>query len=248
MNQIKFLTTKNLFLFLFTFSILPMMNGQSPWTVGTNQITYNGGNVGIGLAIPTEKFHIKGTGSVYGLIKSTNSNSYWVADSGNHGCGLIMKRDDVVKTYVYWSSSQAGGSGFGIFTGGKNLFQIKDNGNVIVGDGSTTEAPPAGFRLSVDKGIITKQVKVCLDASSWCDYVFDKDYPRNSIAYVENFINENKHLPNVPSAEEVEEEGINLGEMDATLLRQIEEIWLHVIELKKENEALKKEIEQLKKG
>jgi len=248
MNPSKFLTIKMLFTFLVTFSISSIMNGQTDWSIGTNKITYNGGKVGIGLTDPIEKFHIKGIGSTYGLIKSTNSNSYWVADSGNHGCGLIMRRNEAVKTYVYWSSSQAGGSGFGIYTGGQNLFQIKDNGNIILGNGNTTEAPPAGYRLSVDKGIVTKQVKVCLDASSWCDYVFDKEYPRNSLTYVENFINKNKHLPNVPSAEEVQEEGINLGQMDATLLRQIEEIWLHVIDLKKENEALKKEIEELKKG
>ena len=61
----------------------------------------------------------------------------------------------------------------------------------------------------------------------------------------EEFVKENKHLPNVPSAQEVSENGIDLIEMDITLLRQVEELWLHVMELKKENETLKNQIKNL---
>jgi len=60
-------------------------------------------------------------------------------------------------------------------------------------------------------------------------------------------VKKNKHLPNVPSADEVVENGINLGEMDATLLRQIEELWLHTIELNNEKENLEKTIDKLVK-
>jgi len=123
---------------------------------------------------------------------------------------------------------------------------IKPNGKVIIGGGSTAD-PGDGFRLAVAEGIQTQQLRVCASANDWCDYVFEKEYERNSIEKVETFIKENKHLPNVPSAQEVEEQGINVAEMDATLLRQIEELWLHVIDLKKENETLKAELEALKK-
>jgi len=64
---------------------------------------------------------------------------------------------------------------------------------------------------------------------------------------VESFIKENNHLPDVPSEAEVLEEGINLGQMDALLLKKIEELTLYVIELKKENEIIKTEISKLKK-
>ena len=58
------------------------------------------------------------------------------------------------------------------------------------------------------------------------------------------FVKENKHLPGVPSANEVEKDGLNLGEMDALLLQKIEELTLHMIELKKENESLRKSIKK----
>jgi len=120
---------------------------------------------------------------------------------------------------------------------------LDGNGKMTIGTSVAT--PPTGFRLAVQDGIITQQVKVCASASAWCDYVFDENYDRNSLDYIDAFVKKNKHLPNVPSAKEVEENGINIAEMDATLLRQIEELWLHVIDLKKENESLKKELEKV---
>ena len=69
------------------------------------------------------------------------------------------------------------------------------------------------------------------------------------IKEVETFVQQNKHLPDIPSAEEFKEHGVGLGEMDDMLLRKVEELTLYVIELKKENEELKakdKEIDELK--
>ena len=65
---------------------------------------------------------------------------------------------------------------------------------------------------------------------------------------MEDFITENGHLPDIPSAKEVEENGISLGDMDAKLLQKIEELTLYVIELKKENEVLKIENENMKES
>lgn len=95
------------------------------------------------------------------------------------------------------------------------------------------------YELFVKKGIRTQKVKVDLAAGVWADYVFEKDYDLKSLEEVEAFINENGHLPNVLSAEEVKNEGLNLGEMDAKLLEKIEELTLYVIELKKEINELK---------
>jgi len=64
---------------------------------------------------------------------------------------------------------------------------------------------------------------------------------------VARFIEENQHLPNVPSADEVATEGIDVAKMDATLLRQIEELWLHLIELKEENKELQSRLQKLEK-
>lgn len=67
----------------------------------------------------------------------------------------------------------------------------------------------------------------------WPDYVFEKEYKKYSLYELENFIEKNSHLPNVPNAKEVEENGINLAEMDAILLKKIEELTLYTIEQQK---------------
>lgn len=81
--------------------------------------------------------------------------------------------------------------------------------------------------------------------TSWPDYVFDENYKLNDLEKVADFVKENNHLPGVPSAAEVEKEGINVAEMDAVLLKKIEELTLYLIELKKENQIMKAEIEKL---
>jgi hypothetical protein len=65
---------------------------------------------------------------------------------------------------------------------------------------------------------------------------------------VEEFVNANKHLPEVPSAQEVSDNGIDVASMDAKLMQKIEELTLYIIDLKKDNEHMKKEIEGLKKS
>lgn len=84
-----------------------------------------------------------------------------------------------------------------------------------------------------------KEVKVTL--TGWPDYVFGEDYKLMSLGETEQYIKENGHLPGVPSAQEVEEEGLSLGEMNARLMQKVEELTLHVIELQKQIDELKKE-------
>jgi hypothetical protein len=79
------------------------------------------------------------------------------------------------------------------------------------------------------------------------DYVFNDDYKLFSLAEIKTYIDKNKHLPEVLSAKEMEANGVNLGEMNMLLLKKIEELTLFVIELKKNDEILRKEIETVKK-
>jgi hypothetical protein len=74
----------------------------------------------------------------------------------------------------------------------------------------------------------------------WADYVFDKKYYLRPLDEVEKFIQQNHHLPDLPSASTVAKEGIDVAEMQSKLLSKIEELTLYVIELKKEVEILKK--------
>jgi hypothetical protein len=89
-------------------------------------------------------------------------------------------------------------------------------------------------------------VRVATDA--WSDHVFSSEYELRPLEDVKCYIEQNNHLPGIPSETEVIEQGINLGEMDALLLEKIEELTLYMIELKEENNILKEEIRVLKNG
>ena len=84
-----------------------------------------------------------------------------------------------------------------------------------------------------------REVKVTL--TGWPDYVFDEGYKLMSLGETEQYIKENGHLPGVPSAQTVEDEGLSLGEMNARLMQKLEELTLYVIELQKQIDELKKE-------
>lgn len=103
----------------------------------------------------------------------------------------------------------------------------------------------ADYNLYVSKGIRTESLKIDLQ-TSWADYVFKPDYNLKSLDEVESFINANGHLPNTPSAEEVESNGLGVEEMLTLQMEKIEELTLYMIELKKENDALKAVVEDLK--
>ena len=81
-------------------------------------------------------------------------------------------------------------------------------------------------------------------STTWPDYVFAEDYELTPLSEVENFIRENQHLLEIPSAEEVAQNGQNLGEMNALLLKKIEELTLYVIEQRISIRNLENQVEQ----
>jgi len=96
-------------------------------------------------------------------------------------------------------------------------------------------------KLSVKGKIQAEEIKVTTSAADWPDYVFEEDYQLKTLKDLETFLKTNKHLPEMPTAEEVEQNGIQLGEMIKKLLKNNEELSLHVI-------SLQKQIDELKKG
>jgi hypothetical protein len=100
-----------------------------------------------------------------------------------------------------------------------------------------------GYMVSVSGKMIAEEVRVQLK-TAWPDYVFHKDYTLPTLGQVDQFIKENNHLPGIPSAQEVEEEGLHLGEMEVKLMEKIEELTLYFIEL---DQRLKK-LESAKTG
>jgi len=108
------------------------------------------------------------------------------------------------------------------------VFTIANTGTVHIGkdlNGAIPWDPDGEFKLWVQDGIRTERVKVDIASQNgWADYVFDEDYELMPIEELAAYIKEHKHLPGVPSAEEVVENGIDLGEMNKILLEKIEEL------------------------
>jgi len=101
-----------------------------------------------------------------------------------------------------------------------------------------------GYRLSVDGKLRAASVKV-YPIGQWSDFVFGDNYKLKPLSDVERFIKTNGHLPDVPSEEEVDKNGVDLGSMDAKLLLKIEELTLYVIESERRVNALEKKLSDL---
>jgi hypothetical protein len=101
----------------------------------------------------------------------------------------------------------------------------------------------SGYKFFVKGGILAEEIRV---ATTWADYVFEKDYQLPTLKEVEQHIAEKGHLINVPSAKEVEENGISLGEIAKIQQEKIEELTLYIIEQNKVNEKQAQEIKEMK--
>lgn len=126
-------------------------------------------------------------------------------------------------------------------------FVMDTNGNVGLGTGN-----PGGWKLAVNGNIRAKEIKV---ETGWADFVFEKAYDLPDLKDVEAHIKEKGHLKDIPSADEVAQNGINLGEMNSKLLQKIEELTLYMIEfnkelqqLQEENKVLKQQVQLMKVG
>ena len=108
-------------------------------------------------------------------------------------------------------------------------------GNVAIGTDSFGTGTDL-FKLSVNGRIRAESVKVYTD---WADFVFEDDYKLPTLQEVEAYIKKNGHLENIPSAAQVAENGIDIGEMNKLLLQKVEELTLYMIGLQKEVETLR---------
>ena len=115
----------------------------------------------------------------------------------------------------------------------ENIF-ITPNGNLGIGKKNPKD------KLEVNGQIHAKSVKV--DLKEWADYVFNDDYDLIRLREIENYINTHGHLPEVPSTSQVQNEGIDLGQMNILLLKKIEELTLHLIEKEHQVQGLQNQM------
>ncbi|SFW77001.1 hypothetical protein SAMN02927921_04184 [Sinomicrobium oceani] len=190
------------------------------------------GNVGIGTTSPEAKLQVNNTGTIG--AKWNPSNSYLtIKDNSN---AMIIDPNEIYSSQTIRIGTAAGDIKFGSVdeTGATDNMVIKRNGNIGIG----TVSPDA--KLTVKGNIHTREVKVDLNGAVAPDYVFKKDYNLRSLEDVQAFIEKNGHLPGIPSAKEMETDGVNLKEMNLKLLEKVEELTLYVIQQHEYIKALKK--------
>lgn len=184
---------------------------------------YSGGYVGIGTDAPQSKVHISG-----GDVLLQNSTSGFPAMYFKDVSGSNTLRFD-------YNSIIHGGGHLFVRAGESNNLLLNDTGtgNVGIGTQSPTE------KLTVNGTVYAKEIKVDLSVPG-PDYVFANDYDLMSLEEVKSYIEQHNHLPGVPAASEMEQDGITLGTMNMILLKKLEEMTLYILQLKNENDEIKK--------
>ncbi len=148
-----------------------------------------------------------------------------VAHANNAGYGV-----DAGDFYVYTATSNTMPI---VVQKQGNVSLVSNTGNVGIGTRN-----PGSWKLAVNGQIRAKEVKV---ETNWSDFVFEKDYDLPTLTEVEHHIKQKGHLQDIPSAKDVEKNGIFLGEMDAKLLQKIEELTLYTIQQQKEIQQLQQQ-------
>ncbi|QJW88013.1 bZIP transcription factor [Spirosoma taeanense] len=199
-------------------------------------------NVGIGSSNPQNRLHILGGLPNTAGIRVSNltaaSSPVVVTDrfltvnaSGDIVLGSLEKTKQPDSVSQYWMLSN------------NYLRNIRSQGLIL---GNNITRTPPGYRLFVQDGIMTEKLKVAIKSTAdWSDYVFEEGFRLKTLGEVERYVKTHKHLPDVPTAGKVVQDGIDIAQMNALLLKKIEEITLYLIQLEKANKLLNQRNKQL---
>lgn len=229
---------------------------SAQWTTPAAAVITTTNSVGIGNAAPIAPLDVvrnPALGNGTAVFRGSQYISHFSYGAAEHTyirggkAGAAVYINDVGGGAVSLGSATSAVRVGGTLTiGGSLLIPTASTEYVKIGSVGTPNIP--GYKLYVDQGILTEKVKVAVaNSANWADYVFAKEYKLMPLTEVEQFVNENKHLPNVPSAADMIKEGNDLGKTDAKLLEKIEELTLYLIEMKKANEQLAKTVENQNK-
>jgi hypothetical protein len=219
------------------------------------------GNVGIGTTTPGARLHIfGGTGLLVenGPMNAKTSSGSPDANIDNPDVsvmganGLLSNDGGLYYWRAFWGQSidlRAGN----IADAQRNIFRIRrydgnsswtelmrvsENGNVGIG------AVSDNYKLTVNGAIGAQKVKVTQNV--WADFVFHPDYQLPSLKALDQYIANNKHLPDMPTEADVKSNGVDVGDTQAKLLQKIEELTLYVIQLNKKIEEQQEQINEMK--
>ncbi|WP_430410289.1 hypothetical protein [Kordia sp.] len=201
-------------------------NGDGELGVYTNNVERiridNSGNVGVGTIDPTSKLHVSGDIRVQGDVNLEHNKS--------------LKSEGFINIQADNDNS---GDGVIVFKAAHEIrMTMLDNGNFGIGIASPTD------KLHVNGTI--RALSIVSSAASFPDYVFADDYEILPLNEVEVYVKKNKHLPNMPAEAEIVENGLNVSDILTRSVENIETLYLHLIELKKEIQLLKEDNASLK--
>ena len=201
-----------------------------------DMVTTSKVGIGTSLMVPDSELHIKKTGDALLIIEADSDNS------GEDDNPRIEFRQDgnLTSTFIGYDEALYGSNNFGISTDqATHAMIIGNSGNVGIGTNLVASSNMAsGYRLSVNGKIAATEVRV-QPTADWPDYVFASDYNLMSIKDVKKSIEKNNHLPGIPSAKEVKENGIELGEMQRKMMEKIEVLTLYIIDLQDQIDVLR---------
>ena len=171
------------------------------------------------------------------LNDKNQAEFFKIMDDGNNNIRLQMSKSNSRFIIGGYADYAPGMPHKFIVQNGSALIE----GNILtdsnIGIGTTNFADGTDtYRLSVKGAVRAERVKVY---TTWADFVFEDDYKLATLEEVENHIKKFGHLKDIPSAKEVEKNGIELGEMNKKLLQKVEELTLYIIEMNKEIQELK---------
>lgn len=201
-------------------------------------IKRSNGYVGIGNATPAYNLDVVGTNKANSFITDAGMPSY-SGDYQFRSSGTYKGR------FIWYSSAYSGLSSNSITVEnptGVHIADFFENGNTAFGGnvaiGTTNDH---GYKLAVNGNVLAQKIRI--SQTGWPDYVFHPTYKLPSLKDLENYIKQNNHLPEVPSADEVKQNGLDVGDNQAVLLKKIEELTLYIIEQDKTIKEQDKKIE-----
>jgi hypothetical protein len=205
-------------------------------------VILNNGNVGIGTTNPGYPLDVNGVSHVNGMFVTdapqAGNISTWIRGYASANLVLQGGIHPGSAWEAYWITATNGVLKIGANGGAEaavGAVNINDNGDVGIG----TTTPKA--KLAVNGDILAKKVTVSLN--NLPDYVFDKQYPLPTLPDLEKYIQQNRHLPEMPSADSVAKHGLDLGSSQAVLLKKIEELTLYIIQQNKTIENMKQRLD-----